>query len=175
MDSNVDSFNRYIEGRGVRWIGGILLFLVAYVHFALFFSMLSFRLLPILFLINGVGALVALVGVMLDSRWAGWLLGIVVAGGAAIAKIAMNTIPGVGAFLMGTPSGLKMPRPPVGHKGFSGEHFGGHMPHGILPLFTSIGNLVTISIIIELIFVLLAAFVLITKHENLEVTSEHYV
>lgn len=107
-------------------IGAVLLFFVAYIHLALFFNMMSFRLLPILFLLNALGALVALIGVLLNNRWIGWVLGIVMSGGAAVARIAMNTVPGVSGLLMGRPGGGRF-RPGFGGRtgGGRGGQFGG--------------------------------------------------
>jgi hypothetical protein len=45
----------------------------------------------LLFLANGAGALIAAVGIWRDFRW-GWLLGVLVAGGAAIAYIISRTV-----------------------------------------------------------------------------------
>jgi hypothetical protein len=107
--------------------------------------MMSFRLLPILFLINWVGAFIAMIGVLINSRWFGWNLGVVMSSGAAIGKIAMNTIPGVGTLLLGTPSGNR-PKPPIGNGGSGDIHtappMGAHM-HSVLPLFTDIQTLAT--------------------------------
>jgi hypothetical protein len=46
----------------------------------------------LLFVANGVGALVAAVGVYRNQRTLGWILGIVVAGGAFLAYVASRTI-----------------------------------------------------------------------------------
>jgi hypothetical protein len=153
-----------------RWLGAIILFIVGYVHIALFLNMMSFRLLPFLFLINGVGAFIAMIGVLVNSRWVGWIFGIVMSGGAAIVKIAMNTIPGVGAFLMGMPTRMNRPKTQMGNGGMGGGHAappqGGQM-HSVLPLFTDIMTLATISIVIELVFVVLAIYVLTVNKRNL--------
>ncbi|MGZ6505409.1 MAG: hypothetical protein ACXVDG_10400 [Tumebacillaceae bacterium] len=163
-----------------QWTGAVFLFVVAYVHLALFFAMMSARLLPILFLLNGVGALVAMVGVLMNARWFGWINGIVQSGGAAFAKLAMNSIPGFGALLMG--GGMKRPAGGAG-KGFGGAPGAGggagHAPvaghpagaggggmHGILPMFTDIQTLATISIAIELLFVVFAIAVMISNRKK---------
>lgn len=153
----------------MRWSGVIILFIVAYVHIALFLNMMSFRLLPMLFLINGVGALIAMIGVLVNARWLGWIFGIVMSGGAAVAKIAMYTIPGVGALLMGRPSGMNRPNPSMGNapmRNVPMRNGGAGGMHSVLPLFTDINTLAMISIIIELAFVLLAIYFLVFSKMN---------
>jgi hypothetical protein len=162
------------SSKWTQWTGAAFLFVVAYVHLALFLAMMSAKLLPILFLINGVGALVAMFGVLINARWIGWINGIVQSGGAAFAKIAMNTIPGFGALLMGMPAGgMKRPPAPAGGNAGAGgpghpvgHAAGGGGMHGILPLFTDIQTLATISIIIELIFVAFAIYAMISKRNQ---------
>lgn len=53
----------------------------------------------LLFLANGAGALVAAIGIYRGQRALGWLLGLLVAGGAIIAYVASRTIglPGIPA------------------------------------------------------------------------------
>jgi hypothetical protein len=46
----------------------------------------------LLFIGNGVGALVAAVGIYQDRRALGWVLGLLVAGGAIVAYVASRTI-----------------------------------------------------------------------------------
>ena len=46
----------------------------------------------LLFVGNGVGALVAAIGIYRDQRALGWLLGLLVAGGAILAYVASRTI-----------------------------------------------------------------------------------
>ena len=46
----------------------------------------------LLFVGNGAGALVAAVGIYRDQRALGWLLGLLVAGGAIVAYVASRTI-----------------------------------------------------------------------------------
>ena len=46
----------------------------------------------LLFIGNGVGALVAAIGIYLDQRAVGWLLGGLIAGGALLAYVASRTI-----------------------------------------------------------------------------------
>lgn len=46
----------------------------------------------LLFVGNGVGALVAAIGIYRDHRTLGWLLGLLVAGGAILAYVASRTI-----------------------------------------------------------------------------------
>jgi len=46
----------------------------------------------LLFVANGVGALVAAVGIYRDQRVLGWLLGLLVAGGAIIAYVVSRTV-----------------------------------------------------------------------------------
>ncbi|MGZ4107032.1 MAG: hypothetical protein ACXVO1_06805, partial [Tumebacillaceae bacterium] len=121
-----------------------------------------------------VGALVAMVGVLMNARWFGWINGIVQSGGAAFAKLAMNSIPGFGALLMG--GGMKRPAGGAG-KGFGGAPgagggaghpagVGGGGMHGILPMFTDIQTLAKISIAIELLFVVFAIVVMISNRKK---------
>jgi hypothetical protein len=53
----------------------------------------------LLFVANGIGALVAAFGIYRDRRAIGWLLGLLVAGGALLAYVASRTIglPGLAA------------------------------------------------------------------------------
>ena len=46
----------------------------------------------LLFIGNGVGALVAAIGIYRDQRELGWLLGVFIAGGALVAYVASRTI-----------------------------------------------------------------------------------
>jgi hypothetical protein len=46
----------------------------------------------LLFVANGAGALAAAIGIYRDQRTLGWLLGVLVAGGAIIAYVASRTI-----------------------------------------------------------------------------------
>jgi len=46
----------------------------------------------LLFIGNGVGALVAAIGMLRDQRTRGWLLGLLVAGGALLAYVASRTV-----------------------------------------------------------------------------------
>ena len=46
----------------------------------------------LLFIGNGVGALVAAIGIYRDQRALGWLLGVLIAGGALLAYVASRTI-----------------------------------------------------------------------------------
>jgi hypothetical protein len=46
----------------------------------------------LLFVGNGVGALAAAIGIYRDQRALGWLLGLVVAGGAILAYVASRTV-----------------------------------------------------------------------------------
>jgi hypothetical protein len=46
----------------------------------------------LLFIANGVGALVAAIGIYRDRRALGWLLGLLVAGGAIVAYVASRTV-----------------------------------------------------------------------------------
>lgn len=168
----------------IRWLGIALLLLVAYIHLALFLRMISFNhVLGALFLINAVGALIAAVGVLRNMRWVGWALGIVMAGGAALAKIAMNTIPGVASLLNG---GRRFGGRRGQFGGGNGGNFangtgpgngpggafhpgGGHGPNGlsnILPMFGNMATFATIAIVIELVFVGLAIYALVSQRRN---------
>jgi hypothetical protein len=46
----------------------------------------------ILFVANGLGALVAAFGLYINRRWMGWVLGLLVAGGALLAYVASRTV-----------------------------------------------------------------------------------
>ncbi|OFW80090.1 MAG: hypothetical protein A2201_08945 [Alicyclobacillus sp. RIFOXYA1_FULL_53_8] len=185
----------------IRWLGIALLLLVAYIHLALFLRMISFNhVLGVLFLINAVGALIAAVGVLRNMRWVGWALGILMAGGAALVKIAMNTIPGVASLLnggrrfggrrgqFGGGNGANFANgggPGNGPGGGSGSFTGGspgqfanggtfhpgggHGPNGlsnILPMFGNMATFATIAIVIELVFVALAIYALVSQRRN---------
>lgn len=181
----------------VRWLGIALLLLVSYIHLALFLRMISFNhVLGTLFLVNAVGALIAAIGVLRNMRWVGWVLGIVMAGGATLAKIAMNTIPGVASLLnggrrtgrrgqFGTGNGSGFANgggPGSGPGSFTGgspgqfanggtfHPGGGHGPNAfsnILPMFGNMATFATIAIVIELVFVAVAVYVLIARRGNI--------
>jgi hypothetical protein len=53
----------------------------------------------LLFVANGIGALAAAVGMYRNQRWLGWVLGLLVAGGALVGYVASRTVglPGLAA------------------------------------------------------------------------------
>ena len=167
---------RTVDGaRWLRWVGVVLLLIVAYVHLALFFRVIGFNsVLGILFLINALGGVFSAVGVAFNSRWAGWIPGMLVAGGAAVVKMAMNTFPSVASLVMhgGRRAGAGHPRTSrfhggkgnaaAGHHGTGGFHSAPHPAAGhVLPLLNNTQTLATASIAIELIFVAFAIYSLI--------------
>lgn len=97
--------------RAVIWAAAIALLATAIIHFVEApgaSSEATYK--GILFLLNGIGALVAVVGIMRGVWSWGWLLGAAVAGGAIVGYVASRTIglPGIpaepGAWL--EPSGV---------------------------------------------------------------------
>lgn len=152
-------------------LGVLLLLVVFYVHFALYLNLRHFaHFLSTLFIINAIGALVAAVGVIFNARIVGWGLGIVMAGGAALAKILMNSVPGFGRILMQGPFGVAPSRPPGatqhgapahGSVGAGHAAHAGGAAHSGLPLFLNMRVLGNVSIILELIFVALAIYAFI--------------
>lgn len=164
--SNVAAFR---PSAAVVWVGIVLLFLVGYIHLALFTAMFRFGgPLAALLALNAFGAFAAMYGVWRRAHWWGWLLGLVVAGGAAIARLVMDFVPGVRGQLLGRPTGARHfgnVGGPAGtfrfHRGIGGPPFvHGHGMHGLLPLLGNMGTLATVSISIEVAFVGLAIYVL---------------
>ncbi len=149
-----------VESTGFsRGVGAVLLFVVFYIHLALFVTMIgAHQLLGILFLINTVGSLIALIGVLKRARRWGWVLGVVMAGGAAAIKLVMDMSPGFAVFLLNlgghpAPGGAGHPQPHV-------------LTTTVLPTFMNLKALGTAAIIIELVFVLWAIAALRTKRTN---------
>jgi|GEM_PF-3445955 len=152
-----------VESTGlVRGVGVVLLFVVFYIHLALFLTMIGVnRMLGILFLINALGSLIALIGVLNRARWRGWVLGIVMAGGAAVIKLAMDTIPSFAAFLLGIHAGSGGANHPHPHV----------LTATVIPTFTNLKALGTFAIVIELVFVVWAIFALKTKRQASDSTD----
>ena len=96
-------------GRGlVMWSGIALIVIVGVIHLLEtpeYFEAATY--LGILFLANFVGALVAAVGIYQGRGW-GWVLGILVAGGAFVAYIISRTVglPGLGEAEFFEPGGI---------------------------------------------------------------------
>ena len=106
----------------LRVVGAVLLFVVGYIHLALMVNMFGLsHTIGKLFLLNFIGAIIALVLVLTIPKWYGWALGIVVAGGAAFSKIGMNYMPGLKSFITAGAFGRGPGGPPpnvgVGQKG----------------------------------------------------------
>ena len=77
----------------VTWAGILLILTTGLIHFI--DAPDAFREMPykgILFVINGVAALVSASGIYREARSWGWLLGLVVSGGALLGYIASRTI-----------------------------------------------------------------------------------
>ncbi|MHB1684896.1 MAG: hypothetical protein ACYCYO_19070 [Bacilli bacterium] len=108
-----------------------------------------------LFLINALGSLIALIGVLNRARWWGWVLGIIMAGGAAVIKLAMDTIPSFAAFLLGVHAGSGGANHPHPHV----------LTTTVIPTFTNLKALGTFAIVIELVFAVWAIFALKTKRQ----------
>ncbi len=141
----------------VLGLGAVLLFAVFYIHLALFLTLIGVnRMLGVLFLINALGSLIALIGVLNRARWWGWVLGIVMAAGAAVIKLAMDMIPSFAAFLLGIHAGSGVANHPHPHV----------LTATVIPTFTNLKALGTIAIVIELVFVLCASFALRTKRQT---------
>lgn len=187
--------------RPVLWIGAVLLLFVGYIHLSLVVNTFGLHgRLGILFMLNVIGALAALILIFTRFRVLGWILGIVVAGGAAFARSAMGSIPGLRTLLMGRTfpggrfagagfRGSGAGRFPNGGHGGAGNfsrgnftpgnfsagngsagNFGSGVPshagrffgvrHNILPVFFNTKSLGTVSIVIEVLFVILAIYAL---------------
>lgn len=76
----------------LKWIGIILIVITGVIHFIDApdsFSESSLK--GILFTLNGIGALIAAYGIYRNAVW-GWLLGLLIAGGAIFGYILSRTI-----------------------------------------------------------------------------------
>lgn len=87
------------ESRALTWSAVTALLATALVHFVEApdaFTEATYK--GLLFVANGVGAMVA-IGAILRGVWAGWLVGLVVAGGAIVGYVASRTVglPGIPA------------------------------------------------------------------------------
>lgn len=145
-----------------RLVAVILLLGVSYIHLVLIFKVMGFNhTLAILFMLNTVGAIVALIGVLRDARWMGWGFGIVMAGGAALIRTAMNSSPSVTAFVMGKMSKIHG----VDHAIHGHATSVIHKSMGFLP---AIPNADPVSLVIEYAFVIIAIFALISisRHQQ---------
>ncbi|QSO49405.1 hypothetical protein [Alicyclobacillus mengziensis] len=153
-----------------RWVGTLLLLVIGYIHLALLVNMFGLsQMAGKLFLLNAIGAVAAIILMFLTPRWYGWVLGILVAGGAAFAKLGITRIAGLRQFIMGRRGGGF--RPPGGGRGAlkgtspGGGAHAGHFAgaaHSVLPMFTNVKTLGAVSIVIEIAFVILALVALIT-------------
>lgn len=77
----------------VVWAGIVLILATGLLHFINApdsFKDAAYK--GILFMLNGIGALVAAVGIYRGARTWGWMLGALIAGGALLAYIASRTI-----------------------------------------------------------------------------------
>lgn len=208
-----ESVNVKPRVKPVQWIAAVLLVLVGYVHLSLVVNTFGLHgRLGILFALNALGALAALILIFTRFRVAGWILGIVVAGGAAFAKLGMGSIPGLRTWLMGrtfpgrrfpgggfprsqrgnfangTGSGIGTGAGNGGSPNFAngsgsgsgssgsfgsgsrsgfGQGFGSHAGHfaarhTVLPTFFNLRSLGTVAIVIEILFVLLAVYALVS-------------
>lgn len=153
----------------LRLGGGLLLLVVAYIHLALMFQVGSFnRLMGALFGLDVLLALVA-VGGVLRGACPGWVLGIAAAGGAAIDRLAMDFVPGFSRFLLGfgRSAGFRRFGGPRLHAACPRPWGSGHLPGGafaprgsVLPLPLPMGTWATVSIVLEVLFVVLALWAL---------------
>lgn len=151
-----------------RWVGALLLLVIGYIHLALVVNMFGLsQTAGKLFLLNAIGAVTAIILMFLTPRWYGWVLGILVAGGAAFAKLGLTRIAGLRQFIMGHRGGFHPPRGGKGvlkgtsRGGAHAGHFAGQA-HSVLPMFTNVKTLGSVSIVIEIAFVILALVALIT-------------
>jgi hypothetical protein len=162
-------------GRIFRWLAAALLFVVAYLHLALMTN--GFGLAGRLgkpFLLNAIGAFVALLVILVVPRWYGWALGILVSGGAAFAKLGLHRIPGLAALIFGggmpgahagPPPGPASPPPggPLHTAGRPPAPPPGGGPHGhhVLPLLGNLRSLGGVAVSVEIAFVALALVALV--------------
>lgn len=176
-----------------RWVASLLLFVVGYIHFTLFWTMIRFNhVMGLLFLIAVVGSVVAIIGIVRNARVWGWGLGIAVAGGAALIRTLMSIFPGLAIMLMrlgrsGFPGNGRFSSgsfpfrqgafpaegsvghyPPTGFNGtgvFRGNFSAHHFPH--LGTFAGGGGaMVPISIVIEVAFVVIALLVIFRRQQS---------
>ena len=78
--------------KSVLGVAVIALAATALIHFIeapAAFGEISYK--GMLFVANGVGAIVALIGILRGARW-GWILGLVITGGAILGYVASRTI-----------------------------------------------------------------------------------
>jgi hypothetical protein len=76
----------------VKWLAVLAILCTGVIHFVEApdsFGETTYK--GVLFVANGIGALVAAVGIVRGQRW-GWLLGLVVAAGAFIAYVLSRTV-----------------------------------------------------------------------------------
>jgi len=156
-----DSTRPTISGRDrLRSVGVVLLVVVFYIHLALFLTMIGTNpFLGTLFLLNAIGTLMAVVGVQSNSRWMGWALGIVMAGGAAVVKLTANTIPSAASLRLG-----------VYHTSAKAKH-APVLTSPVLPPFLSRNALGAVAIVIELTFVLVATGALVGGRRTVTTTN----
>lgn len=94
---------------GLKWTGIALILVVGLIHFVDApdsFSETFYK--GALFTANGVGAIIAAVGIFLDRKDLGWTLGALVAGGAFVGYVISRTVglPGIGVDVWLEPLGL---------------------------------------------------------------------
>lgn len=80
------------QSKSIAWAGIVLIIITGIIHFIDApdaFGEMTYK--GILFTLNGIGAVVAAYGIFRGASW-GWLLGLVVAGGAIIGYIISRTI-----------------------------------------------------------------------------------
>ncbi len=76
----------------ITWTGIVLMLLTGIIHFydaPDAFSEIAYK--AILFVLNGVGAIVAAYGIFRGASW-GWLLGLLMAGGAIVGYVISRTV-----------------------------------------------------------------------------------
>ncbi len=82
-----------IESKVLTWTAIVLILATGLIHFVEApdaFKDVTYK--GVLFALNGIGALVSAVGIYRGARSWGWLLGLLVAGGALLAYIASRTV-----------------------------------------------------------------------------------
>lgn len=80
------------QSKSIAWAGIVLIIITGIIHFIDApdaFGEITYK--GILFTLNGIGAVVAAYGIFRGASW-GWLLGLLVAGGAIIGYIISRTI-----------------------------------------------------------------------------------
>ncbi len=81
-----------MNGKNLKWFGIILIVITGIVHFIDApdnFGNAAYK--GVLFVLNGVGAIVAAYGIFRGAAW-GWFLGLLIAGGAIAGYIISRTV-----------------------------------------------------------------------------------